>query len=83
MSALTQKFKQSRDILLDLIINKGVSGEDIIREIYKQLYNLDVEDEKKLLLVEKLGEYEFRMTEGSNQRIQLEALLASFGLIGK
>ena len=38
---------------------------------------------KKLLIVEKIGEYEFRLTEGSNALIQLEALLAAVALIGK
>lgn len=80
-NAVRQDFKQSREILLDLLLKQGASGEDIIREAHKQIYSLEVDDQKKLLLLEKLGEYEFRLTEGSNPRIQLEAMLASFGMV--
>ena len=35
-----------------------------------------------MLLIEKCGEIEFRMTEGSDEYIQLEALLSQFALAG-
>ena len=34
-------------------------------------------------LVDKTGEVEFRLVEGSNDRIQLESLLARFALVGR
>jgi DNA polymerase III delta prime subunit len=36
----------------------------------------------KIKLADVIGEYEFRISEGSNETIQLEALLAQFGLRG-
>jgi replication factor C small subunit len=33
-------------------------------------------------LMDKVGEVDFRLTEGANERIQLEALLAHFSLLG-
>src|SRR3989344_3623729 len=81
--ALDSKFKESRQQLLHLLYTRGLAGEDIIKEIHSQVFSLEIEDEKKLKLIEKVGEYEFRLTEGSNPRIQLEALLAQFGLSGK
>ncbi|MDI6721546.1 MAG: hypothetical protein QMD85_04085, partial [Candidatus Aenigmarchaeota archaeon] len=79
--ALNGNFKQSREILIKLLYEKGLSGEDIIKEIHSQIFLLDVEDRKKLLLLERLGEYEFRLTEGSNPRIQIEAFLAQLGIL--
>jgi DNA polymerase III delta prime subunit len=35
-----------------------------------------------MILMEKCGEIEFRMTEGSDEFIQLEALLSQFVLYG-
>ena len=81
--ALDSKFKESRQQLLHLLYTRGLAGEDIIKEIHSQVFSFEIEDEKKLKLIEKVGEYEFRLTEGSNPRIQLEALLAQFGLSGK
>ena len=39
-------------------------------------------DYDKVKLIDKCGEIEFRIVEGSNERIQLEALLAYFIMIG-
>jgi replication factor C small subunit len=43
--------------------------------------NLDekeLSDKDKIELVDTIGEYDFRIVEGANERIQLEALLAQF-----
>ena len=83
LSALGGDFKQARSQLMNLLYEKGISGEDIIKEIHSQIFALNIEDRQKLELIEKVGEYEFRLTEGSNPRIQLEALLAQFALVKK
>jgi len=82
LKALDGNFAESRKQLLYLLYTRGLAGEDIIKEIHSQIFSLNVEDVKKLQLIEKIGEYEFRLTEGSNPRIQLEALLAQIGLVG-
>lgn len=82
-AAMDGKFREARSSLIGLMHEQGLAGEDIIREIHNQVLDLPVPDEKKLALIEKVGEYEFRLTEGSNPRIQLEALLAQFGAMKK
>ncbi len=79
--ALAAKFSDAREILITLLHGKGLSGDDVVREIHSQILSLGVDDRKKLLLIERLGEYEFRLTEGSNPRIQLEAFLAQLGIL--
>lgn len=81
--ALDGKFKEARKELLSLLSEQGLAGEDVIKEIYSQVFSTDLSDKKKLQLIEKIGEYEFRLTEGSNAQIQLEALLAQMALLGK
>ncbi len=71
-------FVEARDLLLDTMAKHGLSGIDIIKQIQKEILNLEVEDIKKLDMIEKCGEIEFRMVEGSDEFIQLESLLASF-----
>jgi len=78
--AIGGKFQKAREMLLQIMIEQGLSGEDIVKEIHKQIMGLDISDEKKVALFEKTGECEFRITEGSNAIIQLEALLAQFML---
>ena len=79
--ALSAKFKESREILIKLLHDKGLAGEDIMKEINSQIFFLDIDDRKKLSIIERLGEYEFRLTEGSNPRIQIEAFLAQLGIL--
>ncbi|MDD5023211.1 MAG: replication factor C small subunit, partial [Candidatus ainarchaeum sp.] len=81
--ALEGNFLKARENLDKLIISYGLSGEDILLQLYKEIPNLEIEEEKKLLLIDKLAEYNFRMVEGANERIQLEALIAQFPLVNK
>jgi len=81
-SALAGNFMAARNQLYDLLIQYGLSGEDIIKQIHQAIYDLSIPDENKVRLIEKTGETEFRLTEGSNDHIQLEALLAQFALEG-
>jgi len=81
-SALAGNFMAARNQLYDLLIQYGLSGEDVIKQIHQTIYDLAIPDENKVRLIEKTGETEFRLTEGSNEHIQLEALLAQFALEG-
>jgi len=44
---------------------------------------LDISEKSKVELIEKIGEFEFRMNQGGNEQIQLEALLAKFANLKK
>jgi replication factor C small subunit len=78
--ALDERFKEARDKLLDVMLNYGLSGLDIIKQIQKELINLDIENRKKMDLISECGETEFRMTEGSDEFLQLEAFLAKVAI---
>ncbi len=80
--ALTGDFLKAREFLDNLLINFGLSGEDIIRQIHHEVFNLDIPDLTKVELVDQIGNIEFRLVEGSNERIQLESLIAHFVLTG-
>ena len=82
-TAISGQFRSARLQLLSLLNDHGLSGEDIIKEIHSQLFDLDLSDRQKLEMIERVGEYEFRLTEGSNPHVQLGALLAQLALIGK
>jgi len=82
-NALKGKFPDARKKLNDLLVNQGLSGEDIIKGIHRELFGLKIPDERKIALVEQIGEFEFRMNQGGSPEIQLEALLAQFMKHGK
>ncbi|MFC1648619.1 replication factor C small subunit [Nanoarchaeota archaeon] len=74
-------FKKAKDTLLDTMLEHSLSGLDVIRQISSELWNIEADDRKKLEMVKETGEAEFRMVEGADEYIQLEALLAKFVLI--
>lgn len=76
--AISGDFIKARDYILDIILKKGFSGLDIIKQVSSELWNLNISDTQKLRLMDKCGEIEFRMTEGSDEFLQLQALLANF-----
>ncbi len=76
-------FIKARELLDTLIISYGLSGEDILFQVYKETQNLGISENKKMMLIDKIAEYNFRLVEGANERIQIEALLAQMALIGK
>jgi replication factor C small subunit len=76
--AIEGKFQAARENLDKLIINYGLSGEDILYQIYREVGKMEVPEKRRIKLIEIVGEYNFRLIQGANERIQLEALLAQF-----
>lgn len=81
--ALAGDFVAARDKLLDVMLKESIAGTDMVKAMQKEIWNLEIEPEIKVRLTEKTGEAEFRMIEGSDEFIQLQALLASFVLAGQ
>ena len=82
-TALCGDFIAARNKLDDILISYGLSGEDIIKQIHRTVFDLSIPDSDKVRLMDRTGEIEFRMVEGSNERIQLESLLAYLVLVGE
>ena len=77
--AINKKFIDARNKLLQTMLNHGLSGLDTVKQIQQEILNIEeLDDTRKLDLIDKCGEIEFRMVEGSDEFIQLEALLANF-----
>ncbi|MCJ7450137.1 MAG: replication factor C small subunit [Candidatus Nanohaloarchaeota archaeon QJJ-9] len=74
--ALEGDFIEARKELSDLMVNRGLDGLDVIKAINREIYNLDISEQKKLEVIEQMGEYEFRIVEGGSPDLQIESLLA-------
>lgn len=75
-------FMKARAKLDYLLIEQGLSGEDIIGQIYRAIFDITIPDRLKVDLIDRIGEIDFRIAEGANERIQLEALIAHFTVCG-
>ncbi len=85
--ALKGDFLSARDLLREVMVVQGTSGEDMITQIYQEVSRMSmenmIEEDVYMDLIQSMGEYDYRIREGSNPRIQLEALLTKFLLKGK
>ncbi|BFI75137.1 replication factor C small subunit [Sulfurisphaera ohwakuensis] len=85
MLALQGNFLKAREKLRELLVNYGLSGEDIIKQIHREVTGneITIPDDLKVLLVDYIGEVEYRIMEGADDEIQLNALLAKLAVYGE
>jgi len=75
--AMKGDFIGSRDKLREMILKYGVAGSDIIRQIHIEIFRMkDVPEPWKVRLADVIGEVDFRLVQGSDEEVQLSALLA-------
>ena len=83
--ALDRDFMGARDLLRDVMILDGVSGDDLITQIYQEVTQMTreglISEESFIKLMEYMSECDYRIREGSNPRLQLEALLSKFLIV--
>ena len=80
--ALKGKFIDARNLLDKLMLTVGLSGEDILLQMNREAMNLEnTEDKLKVRIIDLVGEANFTLVEGANERIQLEALLARLAML--
>ncbi len=70
-------FAAARAILDQLLDDAGLAGTDVIDQLHRTVWDVGLSDRVAVDLLERIGEADFRIAEGANERIQLEALLAS------
>ncbi len=82
--AINGDFMEARKIMYDIIGTYGFTGGEIIRQMQRELFKISyITPEQKAELSNILGEYDYRLTQGANNDIQLSALLAQFVKVGK
>ena len=75
----------ARNMMRKLMIEYGLSGEDVIKQIHREIFSgeLKIPEEMRVLIADYIGEIHFRLVEGSDDDIQLSALLAWMASLSK
>lgn len=83
--ALDGQFQRARDQLRQLMINYGLSGVDVIKQIHREIFSqeLKLPEELRVMIADYAGEIQFRLVEGADDEIQLSAFLAWLTLLGQ
>ncbi|MHA1274184.1 MAG: replication factor C small subunit [Promethearchaeota archaeon] len=80
-TALSGELNFSIKLLKDLIKEYGLSGRNIIKSLHREMYNLNCSEDIKIELSKLLAEYEYRLSQGGTEEIQLQSLLAKIVLL--
>ena len=78
--AIAGDFSKSRATLDTLLTDTGMAGGDIIDQLHRSVWEFDLSERDAVRLMERIGEADYRITEGANEQVQLEALLASLAM---
>ena len=83
--ALAGNFMKARELMRNLMLNYGLSGVDLIKQIHKEIFSTEIQlpEHVKVEIADYVGDIQFRLVEGADDEIQLSALLARLALIGK
>jgi replication factor C small subunit len=79
-AAVEGDFTGARARLDSLLTEAGMAGGDVIDQIHRSVWEFDLSDRQAVRLMERVGEADYRITEGANEQVQLESLLASVAL---
>jgi len=82
-SIVKGKFSEAREAVIKMLYVDGIPGSDIVYYLHREIGRINVPEECKIRLIETLGDYEYRLMEGSNEEIQLSSMLARMILICK
>ena len=79
-AAITGDFVAARSVLDEMLTERGLAGGDVIDQLHRSVWEFDLEEEAAVRLMDRVGEADYRIAEGANEKVQLEALLASVAL---
>ncbi len=78
-TALQADFLAARGQLFRLFVERGASGEDILRSLHSYVVGEPgppISPQEKIQLIQYLADVDFRLAQGASDRIQLESVLA-------
>jgi len=85
-TALMGDFTGAKKKLEDMMTKYGMAGIDVVKQVFQELSSIsstDIPDGLKVELMDRLAETDFRITEGANEYIQLQAFLAHSAMLGR
>lgn len=74
--ALSGNFISCINKLDILMILEGLSGQDIVHQMFKEVMLFKMPDKIKINIVDKVGEADFRISEGADEEIQIKWMIS-------
>ena len=71
-------FNEAFAQILSLKTQKSLSVDDIVREIHREIMMTEMTDDMKMFVINRLAEIEYRLAQGSNEKVQIASMVGSF-----
>jgi replication factor C small subunit len=81
--SLAEDFDGAESLLAYLLHERGIAPNELINQCYRALVKRSMDRGLKVELIDHLGETDFRLSEGADSDIQMEALIARFVLASR
>jgi replication factor C small subunit len=79
--ALGGDFVEARNKLRTMLVEYGLSGVEIIKQVHSEIFGMKIPEKKKVNLADIVGEVDFRISQGADEEVQLSAMLARLALV--
>lgn len=82
--AVNGKFIKSRNKTRNIMENKGVTPSELLEQFYDEIWgnNIDISDKEAIKISDHIGEVDYRLTQGANEKIQIDSLLSKISDLG-
>jgi replication factor C small subunit len=74
-------FLKAREKLRSLLLQQGLSGKDILKQIHSEILRMPIPEKSKIELIDAAGEIDYRLIQGADEEVQLSSLLARLALV--
>lgn len=79
--ALDGQLNLAREKLDDLLLEFGLAGSEIMKQVHSEILKMDLLETTRIALLEIVGDTDFRLNQGATETIQLNAMLARIVLL--
>jgi replication factor C small subunit len=81
--ALSGDFDGAEQVLSRLLRERGIAPNELINQCYRAIIKRPMDERLRVALIDQLGTTDFRLSEGANSDIQMDALIAQFVINAK
>jgi replication factor C small subunit len=76
--SLKGDFEGAETTLARLLHDRGIAPNELLNQCYRALLRRDMDPAVRVAMIDHIGETDFRLSEGADSDIQMEALIARF-----
>lgn len=83
--AINGKFIKSRNKTRNIMENKGVTSSELLEQFYDEIWdsNMNIKGKDAVKISDHIGEVDYRLTQGANEKIQIDSLLSKISDLDK